>query len=418
MTSTFHLKTVELLVYSLFGTSSVAEILPHTTGDLTAAKPLIVGTSAAMTNVMALAERAAASQATVLLTGESGTGKDLIARYIHARSSRAARPFITINCTAHQDLLLESECFGHVKGSMAGAQRDAVGRFSLADSGTILIDEISCASMRMQQLLLRFLETGEVQPVGAPSPARPVDVRVIAASSANLTHLVHNGVFREDLLYRLRVAHIHLPPLRERPDDVAPLVKHATAKTGRAVCFSEPALALLAAYQWPGNVRELQSVVEQLVWMSGVSLIDVQHLPAPFRTTGLRVASMVERRRHLADDLYAGLVARTISFWGQLYHLFLSRDVTRHDLREVLRRGLRTTSGSYRALIPLFGMEARDYKRLLNFLAAHDCNVDPRPFRKRRTDAPIRGSFHRTTVSRTHRKPAPGTSDERSQAES
>jgi DNA-binding NtrC family response regulator len=226
-------------------------------------------------------------------------------------------------------------------------------------------------------------------------------------------------MFREDLLYRLRVAHIHLPPLRERPDDVAALVAQTIARTGRAVRFSEPALALLTAYHWPGNVRELESVVEQLVWMSGVNLIDVQHLPAPFRTAGLRVVSMVDRRRHLADDLYAGLVAQTISFWDELYRLFLSRDVTRHDLRELLRRGLRTTSGSYRALIPLFGMEARDYKRLLNFLAAHDCNVDPRPFRKPRPDGPIKikGSFQRT-LTRAHRRAAPRIPDERSQAES
>jgi hypothetical protein len=127
--------------------------------------------------------------------------------------------------------------------------------------------------------------------------------------------------------------------------------------------------------------------------MAGVSTIEVQHLPAPFRTPGFRVVSMVERRRQLADDLYAGLVARTISFWSELYPLFLSRDVTRHDLREVLRRGLRTTSGSYRALIPLFGMEPHDYKRLLNFLAAHDCNVDPRPFRKRPASSAPAGSF-------------------------
>jgi hypothetical protein len=148
-----------------------------------------------------------------------------------------------------------------------------------------------------------------------------------------------------------------------------------------------------------------------------VNLIDVQHLPAPFRMSGLRVVSMVERRRQLADDLYAGLVAHTISFWGELYHLFLARDVTRHDLRELLRRGLRTTSGSYRALIPLFGMESRDYKRLLNFLAAHDCNVDPRPFRKRRADSPVPGSFPRAMPA-THRKTAAGPPHERSQAES
>ena len=391
--------------------------MPRATGDTATLPPIVVGTSAAIREVLVLADRAASGHATVLLTGESGTGKDLIARYIHARSARAARPFVTVNCAVVKDPLLESECFGHIKGSFVGAQRDAVGKLELADTGAVLIDEISCASMRMQVRLLEFLETGEVQPLGASGPPRRVDVRLIAATNANLTLLAHSGVFREDLLYRLRVAHIHLPALRDRPDDVAALVAHTIQKTGRAVRFSDQALALLAGYHWPGNVRELQTPVEQLVWMAGVSVIDVQHLPAPFRTPGLRVVSMVERRRQLADDLYAGVIARTISFWGELYPLFLSRDVTRHDLREVLRRGLRTTSGSYRALIPLFGMEPHDYKRLLNFLAAHDCNVDPRPFRKRTAGTADRGSFTMAMLENPRKAPSE-SSVERPSAES
>jgi len=381
MPQSFHLKTVELFIYSS-EISAVSDIQRPPVGT-TAPDIVIVGNSPQTGEMLALAERAAATSAAVLLTGESGTGKDLVARFIHARSVRAARPFVTISCAVVKDLPLESECFGHLKGSFAGAQRDTVGKLELADSGTIMIDEISCASVRMQVKLLRFLETGEVQPLGAGRPARQVDVRVIAAAHTNLTHLAHSGAFREDLLYRLRIAHIHLPPLRERPGDVPALVAHTIAKTGHAVRFSEPALARFMAYHWPGNVRELQAVVERLVYMSGASVIEVQHLPEMFRTPGLRVVSIVERRRQLADDLYAGLVGRTIAFWGELYPLFLSRDVTRHDLREVVRRGLQTTSGSYRALIPLFGLEPADYKRLLNFLAAHDCNIDPRPFRKR-----------------------------------
>src|SRR5206468_11612664 len=184
-----------------------------------------------------------------------------------------------------------------------------------------------------------------------------------------------------------------------------------------AVRFSEQALARLMAYHWPGNVRELQAVVERIVYMSGASVIEVQHLPEAFRTPGVRVVSIVERRRQLADDLYAGLVGRTIAFWGELYPLFLSRDVTRHDLREVLRRGLRTTSGSYRALIPLFGLEPHDYKRLLNFLAAHDCNVDPRPFRKRTAGTADRGSFTMAMLENPRKAPSE-SSVERPSAES
>jgi DNA-binding NtrC family response regulator len=380
-------------------------LLNNNTGDMAASTPLIVGVSTAMAEVLVLADRAAAGQMTVLLTGETGTGKDLIARYVHARSPRAAGPFITIDCAGATDASLQAECFGHVKGSFGAAQRDAVGKLELAHSGTALIDEIGCASMRMQVLLLRFLETGAVWATGATAAATHVDVRVIATSSTNLTHLARSGVFREDLLCRLHVAPIHVPALRERPDDIAPLIAHTIAQSGRAVRFSEQALALLAAYHWPGNVRELQTVVQHLVWMSGVTLIDVQHLPAMFRTAGLRIVSIVERRRQLADDLYLALIAHTVSFWEGLYPLFLSRDVTRHDLREVVRRGLRATSGSYRQLIPLFGMEPRDYKRLLNFLAAHECSIDPRPFRKPAAETPAAGSV-RMAVLGTRSKAA------------
>ncbi len=361
-----------------------------------------------------LADRAAESPEAVLLTGESGTGKELIARYIHARSSRAARPFVVVNCAALNDRLLESELFGHLKGSVAGAHHDSPGKLQLADSGTILLDEIGCASLRMQRLLLRFIETGEMQAIGAEGPSKRADVRILATARTDLTPLTRVGVFREDLLYRLSAARIHVPPLRDRRDDIAPLVAHTIAGTGRAIRFTDEAVALLAAYHWPGNVRELQSVVQQLVWMSGVNVIDVQHLPSSVRMEGVRVASMVERRRQLADDLYAALVARTLSFWDGLYPLFLSRDVTRHDLRELMRRGLRETSGSYRALVPLFGMEPRDYKRLLNFLAAHDCNVDPRPFRKRTAETPATGAV-RMPVLGTRRK-ASETRGERSPA--
>src|SRR5436190_1168284 len=206
----------------------------HTDGTLASA-PAIVGGSHATAEILLQAQRAAATDATVLVTGESGSGKRLVARFIQARSARATRPFTSLSCAAARDLQLESECFGHVKGSFGGAQRDAVGQLELADSGTILLDEISCASMPMQVKLLRFLETGKVQPLGAGGPGRRLDVRVIATTSANLTHLAHSGAFREDLLYRLCVAQIHLPPLRERPEDIAPLVEHTIAKTGRAV---------------------------------------------------------------------------------------------------------------------------------------------------------------------------------------
>jgi DNA-binding NtrC family response regulator len=208
-----------------------------------------------------------------------------------------------------------------------------------------------------------------------------VDVRVVAATNRNLAEMVSSGQFREDLLYRLRVIHLHVPPLRERPEDVQLLVKEFINASQRTVRFSEPALRVLEQYRWPGNVRELQNVVEQMVWMTESDVIEAEQLPAALRTQSQTVLSMRERRCQVADQLYQALVNGGYSFWQHIYPLFLSRDVTRHDIRQLVRRGLATTHGNYRALLKLFGMPSRDYKRFLNFLAAHDCRTDFREFR-------------------------------------
>jgi len=341
-----------------------------------------------MRDVLVLARRVASGSAKVLITGESGVGKDLIASYIHAHSPRARHRFVAVNCAALTETLLESELFGHTKGSFTGAYRDKVGKLKLADHGTIFLDEVGDMSPRMQVMLLRFLENGEIQAVGADAATDRVDARVIAATNRNLSELVATGTFREDLLYRIQVGHIHVPPLRHRREDVRPLVEHITARTGRTTTFSEEALTAFEAYRWPGNVRELQNVIEQLVWMSGADVIDARHLPPAVRAAVGQAAMPVrERRRQLADDLYAGLVSGAFSFWGQIYELFLNRDITRHDVRELLRRGLTTTCGNYRALVKLFGMQESEYKRFLNFIAAHGCNVDARTFRAGKADA-------------------------------
>jgi transcriptional regulator with PAS, ATPase and Fis domain len=342
-----------------------------------------------MQDVLVLAERVAAGDAKVLITGESGVGKDLIAQYIHAHSRRASQRFVAVNCAGITETLLESELFGHARGRFTGAYRDQVGKLELADRGTIFLDEVGEMSGRMQVILLRFLENGEVQAVGADSSSIRLDTRVIAATNRNLSELVARGAFREDLLYRIQVAHIHVPPLRHRPEDIRPLIAHTIARSGGTLRFSEEALAVFDAYRWPGNVRELQNVVEQLIWMSGVDVIDVEHLSPAVRAAGSGAAMPVrERRRQLADDLYAGLVAGTFPFWGQIYELFLNRDLTREDIRELLRRGLTTTCGNYRALVKLFGIDDRDYKRFLNFLAAHDCKIDARAYRRGKPDSP------------------------------
>ncbi len=342
----------------------------------------LVHASPQMREILSLVSRVATGDAKVLITGESGVGKDLIAREIHARSARAGRPCIAVNCAGLTETLLESELFGHVKGSFTGAYRDKPGKLQLAHRGTLFLDEVGEMSLRMQALLLRFLENGEIQAVGADHIKSTVDVRVVAATNRNLGDMVANGQFREDLLYRLRVIHIHVPPLRERKEDVRVLVEHLASKNAsRPVEFSEEALRTLERYRWPGTVRELQNVVEQALWMSNGGTVEVEHLPVSVQTAADQILPVKERRKQVADELYGALVNGGDNFWEHIHPLFLQRDVTRHDMRELVRRGLATTRGNYRSLLRLFGLPAGDYKRFLNFLAAHDCNVDFRAFR-------------------------------------
>jgi transcriptional regulator with PAS, ATPase and Fis domain len=333
-----------------------------------------------MRDVCAAAARVAAGDAKVFISGESGVGKDLIARYLHARSPRASRPFVAVNCAAFSETLLETELFGHARGSFTGAYRDKPGCFEAAHSGTIFLDEVGEMSLRMQADLLRVLENGEIQRVGATGSSQ-VDVRVITATNRDLDERVAGGHFRKDLLYRIKVVHLHIPPLRERREDIRALVAAAGGRIGRSVRFTPQALTALERYSWPGNVRELQNVVEQLAWMSSSDEVDLTDLPEQVRCIPAAVIAKRERRRQLADDLYHALAGGHYTFWEHIHPLFLARDMTRSDLRQLLRRGLTTARGSYRALIKLFGMPESEYKRFMNFLAAHDCAVDFRPFR-------------------------------------
>jgi DNA-binding NtrC family response regulator len=217
-----------------------------------------------------------------------------------------------------------------------------------------------------------------------------VDVRVVAATNRNLGELIAAGQFREDLLYRLRVIHLEVPPLRERRGDIPLLVSHFVDRSGKPASFSPDAMQLLQRYRWPGNVRELQNVVEQSLWLAEESLIGVAQLPDLVRAAAQSMSPMRERRRQVADELYAALVNAGCSFWDHIYPMFLSRDITRHDMRELVRRGLATTRGNYRAVLKLFRIPSRDYKRFLNFLAAHDCRVDFRQYRNGTPDVPRR----------------------------
>ena len=279
-------------------------------------EPLFIAESPAMQELKSLAARASSGDAKVLITGESGGGKDVIARFIHARSQRSQRSFVAVNCAAFSETLLESELFGHVKGSFTGAHRDKIGKLQQAHKGTIFLDEVGEMSLRMQALLLRFLESGEIQSVGAEGEAGRVDVRVISATNRDIPALIAAGQFREDLMYRIRVIHLVVPPLRARREDIRPLIEHTIKKGGRPISVSEEALKALEQYRWPGNVRQLQNMIEQLTWMSAKDVVSVDELPGALRMpAGAGILPARERRRQVADDLYHGLVTGVYAFW-------------------------------------------------------------------------------------------------------
>jgi DNA-binding NtrC family response regulator len=232
----------------------------------------IIGRSSAMKAVIERAELVAETKSTVLITGETGTGKELVARAIHNRSAQRHMPLIKVNCAAIPETLLESELFGHVRGAFTGAISNKKGKFALADGGTIFLDEIATVSLTLQPKLLRVLQEREFEPLGSERTER-VDVRVIAASNRDLRQMVADGRFQEDLFYRLNVIPMVLPPLRNRPDDIPALVEHFARKhaqrTGRRIeRIDEDVLAQLQQYEWPGNVRELENTIERAVVLS------------------------------------------------------------------------------------------------------------------------------------------------------
>jgi DNA-binding NtrC family response regulator len=234
--------------------------------------PQMIAESPKMTPVLQLMERVGPSDANVLITGEHGTGKELVAQWLHASSSRNARSFIAVNMGGLSEGLFESELFGHVKGSFTDAKTDRVGRFELADAGTLFLDEIGTVPLALQSKLLRVLQTGDVERVGS-SKARHVDVRVVSATNANLQQEVGEGRFREDLLFRLNTIEIHLPALRDRREDIPALATHFLRRHGARYrktlgAFDAAAMHLLLAHAWPGNIRELDHAVERAVLLA------------------------------------------------------------------------------------------------------------------------------------------------------
>jgi len=353
----------------------------------------LIGTSRIISELKAEVERVARSDAKVLITGESGSGKEVVARAINSASSRA-QVFVPVNCAGIPETLLESELFGHVKGSFTGAYRDKPGKLEMADNGTILLDEIGEMTLRMQGLLLRFLETGEIQKVGAERMAKATNVRIMAATNRNLQDLITQGQFREDLFYRINVIHLAVPPLRDRREDIPLLIDHflrrflhpnggsnGNANQSPVKQIGPEAMAALAEYAWPGNVRQVENVVERLVVTGRRELVQVEDLPLEVRTpqNGHKNGSNPDRR--VADDLFKKLVDQRESFWTAVYPLYMSREITKGNVRDLVHKGLEEARGNYKIVLRLFNMDVSEYKRFLNFLRKHDCQL---PFKEYR----------------------------------
>jgi transcriptional regulator with PAS, ATPase and Fis domain len=358
----------------------------------------LIGVSRQIVELRAEVEQVARSDAKVLITGESGSGKEVVARAIHAASPRRPVAFVPVNCAGIPETLLESELFGHVKGSFTGAYRDKPGKLEMADNGTIFLDEIGEMTLRMQGLLLRYLETGEIQKVGAERTTRATNVRVVCATNRVLPAMIAQGQFREDLFYRINVIHLVVPPLRERREDIPLLLDHFLAKFTATAAglngdgngamprpvrrISPEAYAVLCEFAWPGNVRQVENVIERMV-VTGRPDVDVrvEDLPPEVRAPGHFGRPRHERRRTVADDLFKKLVEERHSFWEAVYPLYMNREITKTNVRELIHKGLAEARGNYKIVLRLFNMEPVDYKRFLNFLRKHDCQL---PFKEYR----------------------------------
>ena len=310
---------------------------PQLDDSPTAALPGIIGSSPAMQEVFRTTRQVARSSASVLLLGETGTGKELIAHAVHALSGRRDRPFVRVNCGALSESLLESELFGHVRGAFTGAIDNRTGRFEAAHQGTIFLDEINSTTLHLQVKLLRVLQEREFERVGDTRTIR-VDTRIIAASNRDLLELALAGSFREDLFYRLNVVPIYLPPLRERAEDVPQLVTHFlnfyNDRNDRYVAHIEPrALEAMQRYAWPGNVRELQNYVERAVVMATGDELTFDLLPEAVRTG--RQPKSLGPRTMTFDELTEELVVQGLGAAGEEADDLHSRIVNRVE-REVI----------------------------------------------------------------------------------
>jgi DNA-binding NtrC family response regulator len=319
----------------------------------------------AMGNVLKLAQQVAGSDASVLITGESGTGKEVLARYLHARSLRANKPFICVNCAAIPEALLESELFGHEKGAFTGAIARRIGKFEEANGGTLLLDEISEMDVRLQAKLLRAIQERVIDRVGGTKPV-PVDIRIVATSNRNLTEAAREGKFREDLLFRLNVVNLKIPPLRERPGDILELAEHFVEKYSKANGLpprplSAEARRALSINRWPGNVRELENTIHRAVLISSGEEIGPEGLVTPDGGRLEQAQPAVAHAALAAEQVTRVLVGRTVA------------DVERDLILETLKHCL----GNRTHAANILGISIRTLRNKLNEYAADGVPVPP-----------------------------------------
>jgi DNA-binding NtrC family response regulator len=376
----------------------------------------MIGESAVMATLRSQIAAAARTSAKVLIVGETGVGKEIAARQLHEQSIYRLKPFVAVNCSGVPETLLESELFGHMRGSFTGAYRDKPGFIRQASGGTLFLDELGEMSLRMQGVLLRFTETGEVQPVGADTPTQHVKVRLITATNQDLREQIAAGTFREDLFYRLNVIQLRIPPLRERRDDVLLLMQHYLERATTTFAVHAPELTpdasqLLVAYDWPGNIRELRNVAERLALRDARRALTADDLPIELRG-GMRprmmtpapmsaepvpqepVAPALPPISRVADELWHRM-ANGEDFWTVVHKAYKARELARQDLASLIDRGLQETCGSYRALLTVFHLPPSDYKRFHAFLYQQRCNLPVASYRRRASRTPSLASATR-----------------------
>jgi DNA-binding NtrC family response regulator len=353
----FEAAHLDHIVSRVLQAAGLRQRLQHLQTQLSDRHTLVRGSSKTMKEALGLAERAAASNANVLLLGESGSGKEVMARHIHQASPRAEGPFIALNCATLAGDLLESELFGHEKGAFTGAHKSKPGSIELAEGGTLFLDEVGELGAGVQAKLLRVLQEREYQRVGG-TKVLDADIRIVAATNRDLRKAVEDGTFREDLYYRLNVVSIRLPPLRDRPEDLEALVEHAlaryTAELGRApLTISQEAWDLLRTYPWPGNVRELNNVIERAAVLAPDDRIEVDDLPEELRELEASADRETSTVRAIPSE------APEIRPY---------RDAVLEAKRAIIRRALETTGGHQTRAAELLGVRQPYLARLIKNL--------------------------------------------------